>query len=149
MKRGQLIKYSGEILFFKNYAKNEAWRLVPDLFLLFKKALYNIKASGPHFSFHIFWWVSTWAWNKNKFITFQTVNSEVLQKGQNLQNLWKDLGLDLPHLVYDFSRKMFLMLYSINWLNFCVWLTLILEMLGDRYMEIIFLSMLWRHKFWN
>ena len=59
MKRGQLIKYSGEILFFKNYAENEAWRLVPDLFLLFKKALYNIKASGPHFSFHIFWWVST------------------------------------------------------------------------------------------
>ena len=28
-----------EIFFFKNHAENEAVRLVPDLFLLFKKAL--------------------------------------------------------------------------------------------------------------
>ena len=26
-----------------------------------------------------------------------------------------------PHLAYDFSRKMFFMLYSINWPNFIVW----------------------------
>ena len=31
----------------------------------------------------------------------------------------KDRGIvSLPHFVYDFSRKMFFMLYSINWLNF-------------------------------
>ena len=37
MKFGQLIKQNNRILFFKNYAKNEEGRLVPDLFLLCKK----------------------------------------------------------------------------------------------------------------
>ena len=34
MKLGQL----REIFFFKNYAENETGRLIPDLFLVFKKA---------------------------------------------------------------------------------------------------------------
>ena len=36
MKFGQLIKYSIRNNFFKNYAENEAERLVPDLFLFLK-----------------------------------------------------------------------------------------------------------------
>ena len=32
--------------FFKNHAENETERLVPDLFLFLKKALYEVKASG-------------------------------------------------------------------------------------------------------
>ena len=39
MKFGQLIEYP-KIFLFKNYAKNEAGKLVPDHFLFFKKALY-------------------------------------------------------------------------------------------------------------
>ena len=40
----------------------------------------------------------------------------------------KGLGLVFPpHFVYDFSRIMFLMLYSINWTNFIVRLPLFLE----------------------
>ena len=37
-----------------------------------------------------------------------------------------------PYCVYEFSRKLFLMLYSINWpkLNLIVWLPLLLEILG-------------------
>ena len=42
-----------EILFFKNHAENEAGRLVPDL-LLFKRALYEVKACGLHLCFNIF-----------------------------------------------------------------------------------------------
>ena len=38
MKFGQLIEYNREIFFFRNYAENEARRLVPDLLLFFKKA---------------------------------------------------------------------------------------------------------------
>ena len=34
-----------------------------------------------------------------------------------------------PYFVYDFSRKMFLVLYSINWPNDIAWLHLILEIL--------------------
>ena len=40
----------------------------------------------------------------------------------------KGLGIVFPpHFVHDFSRKMFLVLYSINWPNFNVWLSLLLE----------------------
>ena len=35
-----------QIFFFKNHAENEAGRLVLDLFLFFKKAFYEVKASG-------------------------------------------------------------------------------------------------------
>ena len=42
-----------EILFFKNHAENKARRLVADL-LLYKKALYEVKASGLQLSFNIF-----------------------------------------------------------------------------------------------
>ena len=41
MKFGQLIEYNInilEIFFFKNYVENGTGRLVPDLFLFFKKA---------------------------------------------------------------------------------------------------------------
>ena len=40
--------------FFKNHAENEAGRLVPNLFLFFKKALYEIKANGMQLSFNSF-----------------------------------------------------------------------------------------------
>ena len=40
MKFGDLIQYGVKYLFFmKNYADNEKGKLVPDLFLLLKKAL--------------------------------------------------------------------------------------------------------------
>ena len=40
---------------FKNYAENEAGRLVPDLFLFFKNALFKVKTSGHDLSFNILW----------------------------------------------------------------------------------------------
>ena len=49
MKFGQLIKYNLRNIFlsiFKKYAENETGRLVPDLFLFFIKALYEVKANG-------------------------------------------------------------------------------------------------------
>ena len=42
-----------------------------------------------------------------------------------------------PHFMYDFSRKIFLMLYSVNWLNFFVCLSLLLEILDNICIEII------------
>ena len=62
---------------------------------------------------------------------------------QDFQNLLKlaDDHLVLPHMklvslpifLYDFSRKMFLKLYSINWPNFIVWLPLLLQILGNMF----------------
>ena len=41
--------------FFKNHAENEAGKLVLGLsFCLFKKRLYEVKASGLHITFNIF-----------------------------------------------------------------------------------------------
>ena len=50
-------------------------------------------------------------------------------------------GLELvfpPYFVYDFSRKMFLMSYSINWPNFINSLLLVLEILGNMCIIIIY-----------
>ena len=43
-----------EIFFFKNHAENETGKVVPDLFLLFKKALNEVKAGGLQVSFDMF-----------------------------------------------------------------------------------------------
>ena len=45
MKFGQLIQYNKRNVFFKIHAENVAGRLAPDLFLFYKKAVYEVKAS--------------------------------------------------------------------------------------------------------
>ena len=54
MKFGQIIEYTKKISFFKNHAENEAWRLIPDFFLFFKRALCEVKTSVMLVSFNIF-----------------------------------------------------------------------------------------------
>ena len=54
MKFGQLIEYNNRNTFLKTHAQNEAGRVVLDLFLFFRKALYEVKASGLQLSFNIF-----------------------------------------------------------------------------------------------
>ena len=41
MQFGQLIEYNKNNIIFKNHAENEGGRLVPDLVLFFRKALYE------------------------------------------------------------------------------------------------------------
>ena len=41
------------MFFFKKHAGNEAGRLVPDFFLCFKTALYEVKGSGLLLSFNV------------------------------------------------------------------------------------------------
>ena len=50
----------------------------------------------------------------------------------NFEFLWKRLGQACsPRFAYEFSRKMFLMLHSINWSNLIVWLSLLFEILSN------------------
>ena len=51
---------------FKHHTKTEAGRLILDLFLFFKKAIYKGKTSDQHLSVNIFRKTSTWTYNKNK-----------------------------------------------------------------------------------
>ena len=46
MKFDQLIEHDKRNVFLKNHAESKAGRLVPDLFLLFKKVLFDVKVSG-------------------------------------------------------------------------------------------------------
>ena len=54
MKFGQLIEHNKRNIFLRNHAEREVERLVPDFFLLFKKALNEVKAKGLQLSFSIF-----------------------------------------------------------------------------------------------
>ena len=54
------------------------------------------------------------------------------------QFLEKGLGLVSPrHFVYDFLRKVFLMLHSIKWPNSVVWLPLLLQTIGNMCIKIV------------
>ena len=52
MKFCMLTEYKKNI-FFKSHVGTEVGRLVPDLFLHFKKVLYEVKATGLQLSFNI------------------------------------------------------------------------------------------------
>ena len=61
MEFGQIIEYNKRLFFItreyffsKNYVENETGRLVPDLFLFFQKALYEVKASSLQFRLNVF-----------------------------------------------------------------------------------------------
>ena len=56
------------MFFFENYPENEAGRLVAELFLFFKYAEYEVKASGLQLSFNIFCWSSTQDSIKTNFL---------------------------------------------------------------------------------
>ena len=45
-----------------------------------------------------------------------------------------------PHFLYDFSRKMFLVLYSFNWPKFIAWLRFFLEILVNICIAIVYFS---------
>ena len=52
--------------------------------------------------------------------------------------LEKSLGkVSPPHFMYDFLRKMFFMLHSVNWPTFIAWLFLLLEILGNMCIAIV------------
>ena len=56
----------------------------------------------------------------------------------NFDFLEKGLGIgSLPRFVYDFSGKMFLLLYSINQVAVITWLPLLLEILVNMCIAIV------------
>ena len=60
------------MFFFRDFAENEVGKLVPDRFLYFKKALYQIKASGLQIDFIYILIALKLAYNRNKlFKTLQ------------------------------------------------------------------------------
>ena len=116
---------TGEFFFFKNHAEDETGRLVPDLFLFFRKVLYIWAKSKYSAAYFLYISIAlNVVYNKNKQCKIldhwsrDMLNFDLLEKG---------LGkVSPPHFVYGFLRKIFLMLYFINWSNFISWLPLLL-----------------------
>ena len=71
---------------------------------------------------------------KTNFITLQTVDPEIYSIFIFYQS---SRVASPPHFVCRFPTKIFLILYSINWLNFIVWLPLLLVILCNMYIVII------------
>ena len=61
----QLMKLLGKS-FLLNSCKKWGWETSSDLLLLFKKALCKVKTGIQHLSFNLFWWTSTWTYNRSK-----------------------------------------------------------------------------------
>ena len=122
----------GNIL-LKKSCKKWGREKVSDLFLSCKKALYNVKASAQHLSINKFRYGSTWTFNKNFFYYFRLL----IQKYDQFRFCESVSDPYPPHFVYYFSIKIFLVLYSVNWPNFIVWLPLLLEILGNICIVII------------
>ena len=57
------------------------------------------------------------------------LNFDFSEKGQAI--------VSPPHFVHDFSRKMYQILQSIDWLHFVVWLSLLLEILSNMYIVVV------------
>ena len=142
------------MFFFENHEENNLGRLVLDLFLFFKIALYKVKAGGEHLSFNMFWYSSTWAHNKNKLYKTPDCWS------RDMFNFdFSEQGLELvsPHILcMIFQETYFSILFSMDWPNFhCViaftswdiWYVILTS--WDIWYCNCLLSSLWRHKFWN
>ena len=74
IKFGQLKLYKES---FKSHGENETRRLVPDLFLFFKNALYKVKAKGRHLCFDMIGGPRLGHTIKTNFITFRTVDPKI------------------------------------------------------------------------
>ena len=72
-------------------------------------------------SLFVFW--ERFIWDKSKWSA-----ADLLEKGL----------VSRSQFVYDFSGKMFLILYSINWLNFIVRLFLLLETRGNVCIAVVY-----------
>ena len=105
IKVGQLIEYDVRNIFFpqKSWRK---WtgRLVPDLV---------IEGQSKHLRFNI----------------LVDLHLSTIKTNYNISDCWsrvkllKGIGLATsPHLLYDFSGKIFFMFNSINWPKFIAWL---------------------------
>ena len=129
MKFGQLIEYNKKNIFLQKLCRKWGRETSSRPLLIFKKCLIwgKSKWSATYFQYILI--ALNLGCNKNKLCkTLDYWSRDML----NFNFSEKGLGLvSPPHFMYDFSRKMFLMLHSINWPNFIVWLSLLLEILSN------------------
>ena len=83
-----------------------------------------------------FYYMASWGLLKYIETKLQTTCFRLILS--SLKKIKKGLEfVSLPHFPHNFWRKIFLLLYSINWPNFIVWLHLLCEILGNMCIEIV------------
>ena len=135
MKFGQLIEYNKRNSFLQKLCRKwDKENSSRSLFIFWKSLIWG-KSKWSAAQFRYISTVLSLPYNKNKlyetldYWSRDMLNFHCSEKGPGL--------VSPPHFVYDFSRKMFLMLHSINWLNFIVLLALLLEILGNMCITIV------------
>ena len=133
MKFGQLIEYNkGNIFlqkFYRKWGKEASSRALfyfsKNLNMRWKQgvcSLISIYFDSPQLAYKLYKTLDYWSRD--------VLNFNFSEKGLGL--------VSPPHFVYDFSRKMFLMLHCINWPNFIAWLPLLLDILGNICITIVY-----------
>ena len=119
----------------KKHGKHFFWKimhvekLVPDLFLKNWNWAY-LWINILKFYKVCFYFVISWGLLKYKETKLQTTCCHLILSF--FEKIKRGLELNsLPHFLHNFWRKIFLLLYSINWPNFIVWLPLLREILGN------------------
>ena len=115
MKFGQLTEYNHKNILFKNHTKNEAGRLVPDLFSFSRKTLYQVKASGLQRSFNVFRQPLTY--NKNF-----TTNPEICSILTICKSVWE-----------KFLHQILCMIFQEHFFSCCILLTVQISLANCHY----------------
>ena len=135
MKFGQLIEHPKGNIFFEKLCRKWGRETISRSLFVFLKRFILGKGKWSVAWFHYVSIALKLADNRNTLFKILHYWSRDLL---NFDFLDKGLGIISPaHFVYDFSTKMFLMLYSINWPNFIAWLPLLLAMFGVMCIAIV------------
>ena len=145
LKFGQLTEYDLRSIFFEKRAQNMIEKLVPELFLKNQIQLYLwVNSLEVHAVFLLYVEVEDYQ-NilKWRFNLLFLLHIKLFKKTKRRLKL-----VSLPHIMHGFWRNIFLTLHYINWLNFIVWLPLLLKICQYVYCNCL-CSSLWRDKFCN
>ena len=120
----------------KNHTQNVVKKLFPDSYLKSQNWAYLwiniVKFKTVCFYFTLIWGLSKYSEIELAADHLLLPNIKLFKKTISSLEL-----ISLPHCLHNFWRKIFLLLYSINWPNFIAWLPLIREILSNMCIVIV------------
>ena len=129
MKFGQLIEYNMRNIFLEKSYTNCGSEIIPKPFSTKPKLRIFLDIFLEYFLIYFVFIVC----QVEDYRTWLKVSCRPLAFTSSKAFLKNKKGLELvllPHFLHDFWRKIFLLLYSITWPNFNVWLSLLLWDIG-------------------
>ena len=132
----QLIEHNKRNIILQKSCRKWGRETSSRLCFVFQKKLYIRSNQVVHSLISLYFIALKLVYNKNKLFKILHYWSRDIFHFDFL-----DKGLEIvcsPHFVYDFPTKVLLMLYSISWPNFIVWLFLLLEILAKMCIATVF-----------